>query len=161
VTFLAEDDLLFSTTLFGESGTDRMIPISPGTCPQVDGSPASYTGIWYRGVDGLGGASVEVNAGNQAQIHYLFDNNGDPRWLLGADAASSESMELLQFSGYCSVCEGTPDDVVSASVGLLERTFDSNSSGSWTLDYMFESPLGGSVTRTDSIIKLTNDVQCP
>ena len=160
VTFLAEDDILFSTTLFGESGTDRMIPISPGTCPQVDGSPASYTGIWYRGVDGLGGASVEVNASNQAQIHYLFDDNGDPRWLLGADAASSGSMGLLQFSGYCSVCEGSPDDVASTSVGLLERTFDSNTGGSWTLDYVFEPPLGGSVTRTDSIIKLTNDIQC-
>ena len=160
VTILAEDDVLFSTTLFGESATDRMIPISPGTCPQVGGSPASYTGIWYRGVDGLGGASVEVNANNQAQVHFLFVDNGDPRWLLGAAEASSETMGLLQFSGYCSVCAGSPADVESTSVGLLERTFDSNTTGSWTLDYVFEPPLGGSVTRTDSIIKLTNDVQC-
>jgi hypothetical protein len=70
VTNLAENDALFSFTLFGLAGTERMQPLSPLTCPQVSGSPASYTGLWYRGVDGLGGASVVVNASTQAQIHY-------------------------------------------------------------------------------------------
>jgi hypothetical protein len=118
--------------------------------------------VWFRGVDGLGGASILVNAGTQAQIHYLFDDSGRPRWLFAQDLVNSEptnsELPMLQFSGYCAVCEASA--VSSETVGMLERSFDSESTGSWTLDYLFKSPLSGSVNRTDQIIKLTDELDC-
>jgi len=45
-------------------------------------------------------------------------------------------------------------------VGVLERSFNSETAGSWNLDYLFEAPLSGSVDRTDSIIKLTDILDC-
>lgn len=162
VTNLAEDDALFSFTLFGQSGTERMQPLSPLTCPQVNGGPASYTGLWYRGVDGLGGASVVVNASTQAQIHYLFDGAGLPRWLVaqnpGGGAPTDPDLAMLQFTGFCAVCA---ESAVSFEVmGTLQRTFSSESAGSWTLDYLLEPPLNGSADRTDQIIKLTGTLDC-
>jgi len=162
VTALAQDDALFTFTLFGESGTDRMQPLSFLTCPQVDGAPRSYTGIWYRGVDGLGGASVVVNAQTQAQIHYLFDDDGAPRWLVAQDldqpGPTNSELPMLQFRGYCAVCEGPPPTF--EDMGVLTRSFSSETAGSWTLDYLFREPLGGSVQRTDQIIKLTDTLDC-
>ena len=162
ITSLTENDAMFSYTLFGQSGTERMQPISALTCPQIGGSARSYTGLWFRGVDGLGGASILVNADTQAQIHYLFDDSGRPRWLYAQDVVNPEptnsELPMLQFSGYCAVCEAS--SVSSETVGVLERSFDSESTGSWTLDYLFNSPLSGSVKRTDQIVKLTDELDC-
>ncbi|HSM10475.1 MAG TPA: hypothetical protein VK827_02750, partial [Lysobacter sp.] len=121
-----------------------------------------YTGLWYRGVDGLGGASIVVNSANQAQIHYLYDAQGLPRWLVAQDPGGSEpnasDLPMLQFKGFCAVCAAS---AVSFEVmGTLQRSFDSESTGSWTLDYLFEPPLSGSVERTDPIVKLTDRLDC-
>lgn len=163
ITTLAEKDQMFSYTLFGQSGSERMQPISPETCPEIDGSAKSWTGLWYRGMDGLGGASILANASTQSQIHYLFDDSGLSRWLVAQDLDHPEPgnsvLPLLQFSGYCAVCEA--GSVSFATAGVLERTFDSESAGSWTLDYLFNPPLSGSVERSDSIIKLTDRLDCP
>jgi subtilisin family serine protease len=162
VTMLAENDSLFSFTLFGESGTERMQPLSANTCPQVNGLDGSYTGLWYRGVDGLGGASVLMNATTQAQIHYLFDGVGAPRWLVAQDpdggGPGESELPMLQFSGYCAVCSAAP--VSFDTMGTLERSFDSENAGSWTFDYLFEPPLTGDVQRTDQIVKLTGTLDC-
>jgi hypothetical protein len=161
VTALAEDDQLFTFTLFGQSGTDRMQPSAAQTCPQVDGSERSYTGLWYRGVDGLGGASVVVNANDQAQIHYLFDDSGRPRWLFAGEEGlppNAPEIPMLQFTGYCALCDGP--EPTSEPAGVLTRDFSSETAGSWTLDYLFQPPLSGSVERSDQIIKLTDTLDC-
>lgn len=162
ITRLGDNDQMFSYTLFGLSGSERMQPISPPTCPQISGSAQSYTGLWYRGADGLGGASVLVNATTQSQIHYLFDDAGMPRWLVAQDinspAPTNPEMPMLQFSGYCAVCQAS--GVSFSTVGVLGRSFTSETLGSWTLDYLLESPLSGSAERTDQISKLTDRFDC-
>ncbi|MEJ2401695.1 MAG: S8 family serine peptidase [Xanthomonadales bacterium] len=99
LTLLATDDAMFSYTLYGESGTERMMKQSRLTCPQPNGTPASYTGHWFRG----------------------------PAFSI---------------------------------VGELERAFTSESAGQWTLDFVFDPPLAGSVQRTDSIVKLSHRIDC-
>jgi hypothetical protein len=162
IAILGENDAMFSYTLFGRSGTERMQPISLLTCPQVNGSVWSYTGLWYRGVDGLGGASVLVNAQTQAQIHYLYDGAGEPRWLYAQDVVNPQPtnsmLPMMQFKGYCAVCAASA--ISSQTVGVLEHSFTSEAAGSWTLDYLFAAPLSGSVDRTDSIFKLTEILSC-
>jgi hypothetical protein len=162
VTLLAENDAMFSFTLYGESGTERMVPLSALTCPEIDGLKKSYTALWFRGIDGLGGASIIVNALTQAQIHYLFDAVGMPRWLfvqdLDSPAPTNPEIPMLQFSGYCAVCSKAP--VTSQPVGVLERSFSSEIAGSWTLDFLFVSPLSGSVERTDQVVTLTDTIPC-
>jgi hypothetical protein len=103
-----------------------------------------------------------VNSATQAQIHYLFDAVGMPRWLFAQDvddpAPTNPEIPMLQFSGYCAVCSKAV--VASQPVGVLERSFSSETEGSWTLDYLFAPPLSGSVERTDQIVKLTDTITC-
>ncbi len=112
---------------------------------------------------GLGGASVLVNDTTQAQIHYLFDAAGLPRWLFAQDLQNPDplapSVPILQFSGYCAVCDETTVD--SVQVGTLGLGFDSDTAGFWSLDYDFAAPVNGSVERTDQVIKLTDTLGCP
>jgi hypothetical protein len=160
MTTLSEEDVIFSWQLFGDSGSDRMAPLSPYTCPN-DGGIKSYTGIWYRGQDGLGGASVLVNSSSQAQIHYLFDAQGAPRWLIAANdgnqSPTDRDIAMLQFRGFFPNGFGS---VSYAPAGLVTRDFDSESTGSWTLDYVLLDPLAGDAQRTEDIYKLTAPLPC-
>ena len=162
MTTLAEDDALFSFTLYGQSGTDRLQPLSLNTCPEVNGSARSYTGQWFPGFAGLGGASIIMNAQTQAQIHYIYDDSGESRWLVAQDIENPEptnpEMPFLQFSGFCSTCPTIPTSY--EPVGMLERSFSSETEGSWTLDYLLLPPLSGSVQRTDQTLKLTQSLVC-
>ncbi len=161
VTTLSEDDAIFSFVLFGQSGSDRMSPNSPPLCPSIDSVKRSYTGIWSRPVNGVGGASVLVNATSQAFVHYIYDDKGDPRWLIASpdpQSPTSQEMALLQFAGYCAVCDDT--GVTLDTVGVFSREFSDESNVSWTLDYLLNAPLSGSINRTDEAVKLTVPIQC-
>jgi hypothetical protein len=164
ITALAEDDLLFTYTLFGLSGTDRMTPTSLLSCPDVGGQIQSYTGLWDRGVAGVGGGSILVSAQAQGQVHYVYDQWGEPRWLLANDltdpAPTKSEIPLLQFHGYCAVCDPADVGFLEDPVGLLSRSFSNEAEGSWTLDYVFEAPLSGSAQRSESIAKLTDRMDC-
>jgi hypothetical protein len=46
-------------------------------------------------------------------------------------------------------------------VGVFSRQFQSEERQNWTLDYVLESPLVGSVERTDETGKLTVKLSCP
>ena len=161
LTTLAEQDLVFSWQLFGLSGSDRMVPTSPQTCPDIGNVKQSYTGIWFRGTDGLGGASVLVNGSTQGQIHYLYDASGVPRWLQAASdevvLPTDREIPMQQFYGFCPNCMG---DVYSTEVGLLTRDFNSETTGSWTLNYLLEAPLQGDVNRTENTFKLSTTLAC-
>lgn len=162
LTFLADSEVVFSYSLFGESGFDPMRPNGPNTCPNISGSERSYTGHWYRGVPGLGGATVLNYDSAQAQVHYLFDASGVPRWVLAADddnqSSTATEIPLLQFDGFCSLC--SPETVTFETVGLVTRNFADETSGNWTLDFVLDPPLVQSIDRTDDIIKLSDTLDC-
>jgi hypothetical protein len=162
ITFLADNKLIYSYILLGQAGFDSMHPNGPNTCPVINNVAKSYTGHWYRGVSGLGGATVLVYESAQAQVHYLFDANGEPRWILAADdanqSATATEIPLLQFKGFCAVC--TPVAVTFTTIGKVKRTFTSQKEGSWTLDFDLASPLSQSINRTDSIKKLSDTLPC-
>ena len=160
ITVLSESESVFTTTLCGESASEMMKP-SGRTCPDI-GGVKSYTGAWSRTIAGLGGASMQMNVGDQGHIHYLFDDVGNPRWLLAflgdVQPPEANEMPINQFTGYCAVC--TESDVSFDPVGVFTRTFSDESTASWTLDYLLNAPLSGSVIRTDSVVKLTNTLVC-
>lgn len=162
VTTLAEFDHIFSFVLYGENGSDRVVPISGHVCPNINGTDQSYTGLWSRTAIGVGGASGIVNAVSQAFIHFIYDDDGRPRWLLTSPSPQSpttEEMPMLQFTGFCAVCD---EVAIPAPVeaGVFSREFLSETLMSWTLDYMFNPPLSGSVKRTDESEKLTLRLEC-
>jgi len=105
---------------------------------------------------------VLAYANAQGQVHYIFDSKGEPRWILAArdgDAGLAEGMlHLLQFSGFCAVC--TPVDISYQNVGDVSFDFAAETSGTWTLDFSLLSPLLQSISRADSVVKLSDTLSC-
>jgi len=155
VSILGEGEGLLSWTLYGESGSDRIIPLTRQCPPGED----SYVGLWFRGEDGLGGASVIADI-NQAFIHYVYDADGNPRWLLASGVFGAGQMPLQQFTGYCPTCAPFQGSASFQDVGVMGIDFADNSAGTWVLNYELEAPATGGVERTDDVIKLTDTLVC-
>jgi hypothetical protein len=162
VTLLSGDDSVFSFVLFGENGSDREFPSFGLSCPTVDGSQRSYSGHWAREVAGLGGATVVANVSTEGHLHYVYDDAGNPAWLLGAAGTTnipgSQELNLLQFSGFCAVCTG--DKPTTETVGTLTREYGDEENMTWNLNYVLSAPLSGSVNRSDDTRKLTLTQAC-
>jgi subtilisin family serine protease len=162
ITFISDNQAIYSYSLLGQSGFDSMHPNGSNTCRNNGAGPKSYTGHWYRGLAGLGGSTVLAYANAQGQVHYIFDASGAPRWILAArdgDAGLAEGMlHLLQFSGFCAVC--TPVDISYQNVGDVSFDFSAETSGTWTLDFSLLSPLLQNINRADSVVKLSDTLSC-
>jgi hypothetical protein len=65
---------------------------------------------------------------------------------------------LLQFHGFCALCDETDPDFVT--VGMVDRTFDDESNGSWTLEFELEPPLSQMIERTDDVKKVSDANIC-
>ena len=161
ITTLSEQDNIFSFVLFGEEGSDRMEPTSPPECATVNDADVSYTGLWSRPAVGVGGTSVMVNAATQGYLHYIYDGQGNPVWLLGAnvnDGLPQAEISLLQFRGYCAVCSG--DTPTNQEVGLFTLDYSDEFNASWNLNYVLAAPVVGTANRTDDTDKLTVPLAC-
>jgi len=162
VTFIANDRLIYSYSFMGQAGWDSMHPNSANTCPVVGGVPRSYTGQWYRGTAGLGGSTILDYAHAEAQVHYIYDAKGEPRWVFAAHDTEPKVvpgvLQLLQFNGFCAVC--TPTEVSFHNVGDVTYSFGSETSGNWTLNFHLTSPLAQSIMRSDSVVKLSDTLSC-
>ncbi|MFT7564341.1 MAG: subtilisin family serine protease [Bacteroidia bacterium] len=160
VSSLAGGDSVFSWTLFGESGSERMgiiTGVDTNPCPSIGGQATSVSGLWGKAVPGLGGASVLLTSGLHAEIHYMYDSMGNPVWLQAAGVSGS-GLAMSQFSGDCPTCAATA--VSSQSVGVLDFDFMSTSAASWNLDYTLMPPLLSDIDRTDAVIKLSDVRAC-
>jgi hypothetical protein len=161
VTTLAGQDNIFSFVLFGEEGSDRMVPSSPPICPIVNTVRKSYTGIWSRVAVGVGGSSALANEVSQGYLHYIYDAQGRPVWLLGAGGTAGlphAEITLTQFSGYCAVCSGNAPTYQDVGVFTLDYADEDNLT--WNLNYLLNSPLSGMIDRTDDARKLTVPLPC-
>lgn len=162
VTAVSELDHIFSFDLHGKNGSDRMVPTLAQSCPASTNGGASYTGLWAQSAPGLGGASVIVNSTSQAYLHFVYDDDGNPRWLLTAlspQSPTTRSMSLLQFQGYCAVCNEVTKPA-PVNVGTFTRDYIDESRMNWVLDYSLKAPLSGVVNRKDLVAKLTKRLDC-
>lgn len=159
MTFISNSEVIYSYSLLGIVGSDKMVPLSPNTCPTVSGTKRSYHGTWGKQQIGLGGATVSVFDTSQSHIHYLFDGMGKPRFLLAAphtnQSSSATSMPILQFNAWCATCPEVPVQI--NDVGTFTRNFATASTGSWTFNYQAWSLF---VNRTDQIVKISDSLQC-
>lgn len=160
ITMLGNGDAIFSWTLFGKSGSERMSIVgglAGNPCPNLNAQATSVSGFWGKQDDGLGGASVLFTNSVHAEIHYLYDGKGYPVWLQAAGASGNDII-LSQFQGFCPTCAAST--VSSVDVGLLTPQFSSDSAGNWNLNYLLTSPLTGNINRNDGIIKLSDIRAC-
>lgn len=114
----------FSWNLNGEQGESCLRPLFDS----VDST--GFSGAWNAGdtENGWGLSLYELANNRIAVALYIYDTNGDPRWLLGtADRGTGNaiSVEMMRFQGYCRSC--SPEAVSNSSAGTVTLNLTSPS----------------------------------
>ena len=161
LTMLSDEEMIFAWRRDGFHGSEIMAPDAARTCPEVDGETVSYSGHWYSPDNLVGGTTMIVTENVQAHVRYYFDALGVGRWLLASDPESdplNEELELLDFRGFCPGCEETDVDI--HEVGFYTRTFESESSGTESLEFVTAEPLDHAIGFEVPISKLSEKLEC-
>ena len=122
VTVLGDDSFQFSYILDGEAGSETMARLGGPGCVPYNGDGLDATGHWYSPSKPGFGYSAQFEPGTEVHIAYMYDANGQPRWLYGQksyDPAAS-AVNLLQLSGFCPLCPAVP--TTTTQVGTMVRT---------------------------------------
>lgn len=164
--------LIFSYQLDGETGSERMQELTASrNCPTSGGSPLNVTGHWFppskpgAGQPGFG-YSVQTEPEFEFYAAYLYDGQGNPRWLLANRSgfnAGANTMTIEQFSnGPCPACT-TPgvQPTPRVQVGTLNRVFSGGSLNSVEVAAQFAAPLTGNWLESLPVARLSDPKVCP
>lgn len=146
VTTIDSENLVMAWRLNGAHGSEIMTPIAPPTCPEVNGQPVSYSGLWHSPGLAQGGTTVIVYDQGQFYVRYYYDADGVGRWVIAQATEPgpfADEFEVWSFKGFCPNCEPlTPTWEV---VGTFEREFTSSTTGNELLDIVSPAPIGGDI----------------
>ncbi len=160
-TAISETDMKISYILNGEYGGSSAVPLSSNTCEMIDGNPAPITGTWAPDINiagGIGGSSVEYG-NSKTLIHYIYDDNGEPRWVIsGGNASPAPAREAWEFRGYCPTCSFVQPTYTT--VGTITQTYSSATAGSQILDFTLQAPNNSVFDRTMDVFRLSGAIEC-
>ncbi len=63
-----------------------------------------YTGIWYAPDENGWGETVGTQGDGRVLLHYLYDNNGKPYWVLGNGANDHSPVTMRFYNTFCPHC---------------------------------------------------------
>ncbi len=90
------------------------------------GNPSEQrTGLWYNPEQIGWGLSIGTKGYSEVILSYLYDNSGQPYWLLGAgENGTTDPIEMSYYTTFCPNCPKTK--IKFESVGLIEVEYDSS-----------------------------------
>ncbi|MDZ4811725.1 MAG: S8 family serine peptidase [Pseudomonadota bacterium] len=163
LTFDGSGGFTYSWLLNGEFGSEPFSTVAPISCVQQSAAQRSISGAWYAPDNGGWGLFVFGFASGtsffDANAVYVYDDLGNPRWLLGSGDMNAAEVSLLQYTGFCPTCAFSA--VTSAPVGSMQRSYSTNSTAIHVLsapNYANGVPGGWNVNK--STTKLTREVPC-
>lgn len=162
VQFVSPEKMLFNYYLdsTGEGGTEIL---THGFQGLVSATP-NRTGTWfYSQEDGWGQTYDSYLTGGVARefiTSYLYDDNGDPRWVL-TDAAADNAGDLptKAFKVHCPNCGWIDFFDSEVSAGTMRRSFVAPNSGTLSTNFLFTAPVSGDWIRSEIPISLLTPVQ--
>jgi C-terminal processing protease CtpA/Prc len=121
--------------------------------PILEPKPAenqlNISGSWYAGeADGGWGLSLQQRGDVLVNTAYLYDGDGQPRWVLGTAKITDESaitMKMSQVTGYCRTCEPVP--IVFEDAGTLTLLPTISTDGTTTLQLTMDVQYSGNAPR--------------
>lgn len=154
LTVLAEDDLMFSWEIFGEHGSERMKPLASAECRNAQ----SLTGLWRVPAMAFGGTTVVMNPDSRAYVRYFFDDLGLPRWLITGAELGDDTLEALEWSGYCPYCE--PSERSFEEAGTYRIDFFSETRARERIDAVLGPPVNYDFQFDREVDKLSESMEC-
>ncbi|MCF6261969.1 MAG: hypothetical protein L3J24_00025 [Xanthomonadales bacterium] len=159
-TAISETDMKISYTLNGEYGGSSAAPLSTNTCILQGGNPAPITGTWAPDINiagGIGGSSVEYGV-TEALIHYIYDDTGEPVWVISGNQLAVPAYEAWEFRGFCPTCTFVPPTY--SVIGTVSQTYTSDTQGSHTLDFTLLPPNNSVFDRRMDVFRLGGAINC-
>jgi hypothetical protein len=97
-------------------------------------TPEQRTGLWYYPPESGWGATIATQGDTEVVIDYLYDNSGNPYWVLGSgNNVAVENIGLDYIYGFCPHCPVLPFDI--STVGNIKMEYDSSNTSA-TIDDM-------------------------
>lgn len=164
LTFDGSGGFTYSWLLNGEYGSEPMSIIATPTCLPTGGTAPSISGGWYApDFSGWGLFLFTFPSGNDVidfNTAYVYDEQGNPRWLLASGLTRDTPLTMQQYRGFCPSCAFAP--VTSAPVGTLTRSYASNAAGTHAINVLrYLDGIAGGWVVNKSTQKLTRDLACP
>ena len=145
--------------LDGRWGSEPLTELALPRCQVIDGIDAEFTGNWYQLLDRGFGLNTFTQGGVEAYVPYVYDERGNPRWVIAvADLPNNGVIALQQFNGQCPDCAFAPGNGVV--VGSLTRSFSSPRLGRGRFALQLAAPLIGGANTDAPIARLTDDLPC-
>ncbi len=172
ITRTGTNELHFAYTVLGQSGSEKMVLLGASSCANGPAlANTDYTGAWYMPSLSGWGASIFSSPSVEFVPFFVYDQQGQPRWLLGSDerpnalfGAAANIRPLQQLQGFCPTCEYR--EPTRVNVGSYQFVLDAaprapfELSGRINLSATFAAPLVGSFIQTGEFALLTAKRAC-
>lgn len=131
-TLIDANNAIQTRTINGEFSADLMNAFIFSN----DSTPLQRTGLWYNPPQSGWGQTIGTQGDVEVVVNYLYDNIGQPYWVLGAGINSDVNNIDMQYSDtFCPHCPVVPIITNPTPVGSVRINYDgTNQSG--TLEEM-------------------------
>jgi len=172
ITRTGTNEFVFDFNLLGLSGREPMQFLGASGC--ISGSnvstPTDFTGLWYQPSTAGWGASVHIAPGLEFVPFFIYDDLGQPRWVLGTHGAPSlansnpATNPLSQLFGFCPTCSytGTTQRTAGSYSLKMDATprLTADITGVVTLNASLQAPLVGNFNQSGDFALLTGKKPC-
>ena len=172
ITRTGTNEFVFDFNLLGLSGSEPMKLLGASGCISGNSvsTPTDFTGLWYQPSTAGWGASVHIAPGLEFVPFFIYDELGQPRWVLGTHGAPTlansapTTNSLSQLFGFCPTCSYTaPTQRPAGSYSLKMDAFPrltADITGVVTLNASLQTPLVGSFNQSGDFALLTGKKSC-
>ncbi len=159
-TRIDSDTFYFGFNIMGKSSSEIMRRLDKSICA----TGFDPTGAWYQPATAGWGGSLHSTPSLEFQGFFIYDDRGNPRWVLGqADGPSNgQSIPLYQHIGFCPTCAFQRDTrrvVGNYQFNVTQPGVDPMRA-SVGLNVNFLAPLSGSFVRSGDFARLTGAKPC-
>ncbi len=154
------DGYRFSWSLYGRHGSEPVAEIRDGaSCPTDGAITGDFSGTWYAPARSGYGYSLFTTLATDSELAYLYDDAGNPRWLIGQNSPfGAGQLTMSQTEGACPLCAYRAPTFRVA--GTLTRSFSSLEAGRIAIDVTLLPPVSGRWTEDDSVVRLATSRSC-
>jgi subtilisin family serine protease len=160
LTTTSEDHLIFSWHLYGQTGSEAMQLLAAPACVSAGGN-VNLNGEWYPAAQPGYGFDALVLPNQQFDAFYMYDDTGNPRWVVGSNGpfAASSTLPMVQSTGFCPLCAFVA--YTTQPAGDFTVKYSNATQGHLTTAITLSAPLSGTWNIDQPITRLTGSATCP
>ena len=160
LTATSADRLMFSWHLYGQTGSEAMQLLAAPQCVNAGGD-VNLNGEWYPPAQPGYGFDALVLPSQQFDAFYMYDDTGNPRWVVGSNGpfTASSSVPMVQSTGFCPLCTYVP--YTTQPAGDFTVKYSNATQAQLTTAITLNAPLSGAWNIDQPIMRLTGSATCP